>query len=781
MIETRTSSFSGRLALSIVLALLLWPALVHPVYPPETHLDASWQEVLVRAHAQGWQFGRDLIFTWGPWGFLQSQYHLGDEAATTKLIWEVVGKLLVAAGAIALTHRLAAWRQVLFCGLALVFAWLFLDSIYLVLIALAVLGALLRATTPRWQLMLWIAALAFLGQMKFTYNLLAFGGVFCAAGADALRRDFRRAAGLLGGYVLAFVLFWIAAGQNPDNLVPYFRLSWEISQGYATAMAVNETWPVFWCGAGLMACVALFVSQLFCRRENRPFAIGAAAFLAGAWFVVWKHGFTRADGHVQGFFLFTLMLAPVVPALCQPDRRWHWFGLTPVLCLLGIHLADAGLPLRCPGIAWSIERENTFWLLHSGAAPARWRKSFDATHATNPLPEITRVVGSSTVDVFNYDQGVALIPRLNYTPRPVFQSYSAYSPRLMGHNLRFYQSPRAPDFVLWKYITIDWRFPTLDDAMVLVELARGYRPVLSEGDFLLLRKNTPLPARRLERKFLESFTPALGETVALPAARDQAVWLRTEFPLSRLGRLRAFFYKPPVMHAIVTDDGGREINYRVTPLVAEDGFLVGPFLETPDDFAAFLRGRARQWLRSIRFEPESGEEEFWGRPLVQFFALPQMKMANDAPFRQLLAEGIVDRPPESFRSPSPLEYFSIASDRAAQFHAPAELVLPVSPTATQFSGRFGLRDGAYDGGGRTDGVDFVIEGRWPDGRTEVLWRRYLDPRLTAADRGPQTVTVALPAVRPSQLALRTLPGPKDDNQWDWSYWSHLRFAPFSAP
>ena len=57
---------------------------------------------------------------------------------------------------------------------------------------------------------------------------IAFGGVFCAAGASALRRDYRRAAALLGGYLLAFVLFWMAAGQNPNNLVPYFRRSWEM-------------------------------------------------------------------------------------------------------------------------------------------------------------------------------------------------------------------------------------------------------------------------------------------------------------------------------------------------------------------------------------------------------------------------------------------------------------------------------------------------------------------------------------------------------------------------
>ncbi|MDD3179129.1 MAG: hypothetical protein PHQ04_02130 [Opitutaceae bacterium] len=57
---------STRFLFSTLLALILWPSLIQYPSAPETWLDASWQEVLIHAHAQGWQFGRELIFTWGP-------------------------------------------------------------------------------------------------------------------------------------------------------------------------------------------------------------------------------------------------------------------------------------------------------------------------------------------------------------------------------------------------------------------------------------------------------------------------------------------------------------------------------------------------------------------------------------------------------------------------------------------------------------------------------------------------------------------------------------------
>jgi hypothetical protein len=76
------SLFSVRRLIAVILVLLLWPSLCYFPFAPQTSLDASWQQVLIYAHAHHWQFGRDIIFTWGPWGFLNSQFQLGNTCAT---------------------------------------------------------------------------------------------------------------------------------------------------------------------------------------------------------------------------------------------------------------------------------------------------------------------------------------------------------------------------------------------------------------------------------------------------------------------------------------------------------------------------------------------------------------------------------------------------------------------------------------------------------------------------------------------------------------------------
>jgi len=108
------------------------------------------------------------------------------------------------------------------------------------------------------------------------------------------------------------------------------------------------------------------------------------------------------------------------------------------------------------------------------------------------------------------------------------------------------------------------------------------------------------------------------------------------------------------------------------------------------------------------------------------------------------------------------------------------MVLAVPSGARAFAGSYGIRDGAFEGEARTDGVEFTIEGLWADGRRRTLWSHYLDPLNQASDRGSQQLELLLPSDLPARLALRTLPGPKNDNRWDWSYVSGLRFLPAAS-
>lgn len=767
---------SHRYLLGALLVLLLWPALMIIPYTLGTGLDASWQTTLVYARTQGWQFGRDLIFTWGPWGFLHSIFHLGDAAAGARLTWELLGKLLLAVGLVAGIRALSPVRQTVFVVACVLCMPVFQDCAYLLFITVTVLAVLFRPGAHRAELLACVVALAFLAQIKFTYALLAGTGVGLALVVQLSHRRWLPATLTGGGFALAFVAWWLAAGQNPDNIVPYLHRSWEVSTGYADAMGMDESLAVFLSGLAVLCFQSALVWRVWRRQADRMLAAGTALFLLAVWFLTWKHGFTRADGHVLGFFLFALPAGLVLPTLCLPGDRRLWFDLAVVPGLVGLWFFDPTLPAKLPGEALSRLKANITAAFHFASLPAAWRAELEKARPASFLPTIRQKVGRASVDVYNYEQGVALLNGLNYAPRPVFQGYSAYTARLAGRNLRHYQSAAAPEYLLWHHTSIDERFPTLDEAPLIAELPRAYREVLTEGDFLLLQRDSPLPAAPLARELLLRRTATLGESISVPAAPGGALWVQIFPHATKLGRLRAFLYKPALLTLTVTEVFGRETTWRLLPRIAEGGFLLQPFLETQADFSAYLRGRGLKQIQSIRLDAPGGTE-FWQGAEVLFSALPGLPVANEAVYRELVGQGIANLVPAKMVSPSAVEIISVGLDKAALLHAPADMEFPLPAGLTRIQAGFGLRPGAYAQGGQTDGVEFSVVAGWPDGRTEVLWQRGLDPVRQPADRGSQSMGLTLPANSPASLTFRTRPGPAGDTRWDWSYWTQIRFLP----
>ena len=84
------------------------------------------------------------------------------------------------------------------------------------------------------------------------------------------------------------------------------------------------------------------------------------------------------------------------------------------------------------------------------------------------------MIGSQTIDVLNFSQDEVLREHLNYRPRPVFQSYSAYTPALLRRNLQFYEKKKAPRFIFARLQSVDERYPAQDDSLLLEELPRRY-------------------------------------------------------------------------------------------------------------------------------------------------------------------------------------------------------------------------------------------------------------------------------------------------------------------
>jgi hypothetical protein len=131
--------------------------------------------------------------------------------------------------------------------------------------------------------------------------------------------------------------------------------------------------------------------------------------------------------------------------------------------------------------------------------------------------------------------------------------------------------------------------------------------------------------------------------------------------------------------------------------------------------------------------------------------------------------------PVAVRSQYGVGSADVEGRRVLNAHAPSELVFHPAPGARQVRVVAGLPDAAFAPGSPavTDGITVEILAVSAGGLRQVLHHRQLDPAHTAADRGPQTITVDLPQPFSGELLLRLGNGPSGNPTNDWAYWASV--------
>lgn len=614
-----------------VLFSLTWLILLKfPVQALITNLDDSWRSVLAYGAHQHMQFGRDIIFTYGPLGYLHSYIHSGWHF-TAKIIWEIAFSALAAAAAVAIGVRLPGriTRAVFFIAFWTTSAAVCPvgpDPIYLFCIV-ALASWMIRAEGRRDQALLAGAlALGVLSLTKFTFATVSTAAIGTVCLIEIVRGNPKRAAWAASCYLAGFLAAWLACGQAISNLPAYVRASWEIVSGYK-AMALASVEGILRIGVtvcGLFA-VALALAAVGAGFQN-PDALPQVVFFAFTFFLAWKEGFVRADGHCLIFFSFALSLPFVIMAfLPLPQRRR---GAVAGALAAAFLVAWIGLDAVNKHCGYTRPRESAYWEAPAQEGLKNLKTLFQlrtlqqhldaklaAQRAAEDLPAIRALVGRAPVDMLGYSQGALLLNGLNYRPRPVIQSYSAYDPWLLQKNAAYYEGKDAPEFVVYRMESIDDRFPTLDDSAALAVLLRRYSPLITEKSYLLWRKNEEAaePIRTAPS------APArfrFEQEIPVPDSGGSAQWAALRIRPSLLGRLRGFLYQEPPVTLRVLTESGRWKSHRLIPGMAEAGFLLNPYLENNwDVLCACTGGRRDKRIRALMVTLGRGEERYFQKTL----------------------------------------------------------------------------------------------------------------------------------------------------------------------
>ncbi len=764
------------------LVLVVWLGLMKFPNAPAADLDPSWRMVLGFAQQHGLQFGTELVFNYGPLGYLLPATNMGALYAH-HVAWQLAANGVIALSIYALGRRFSGWRLGLYYAYFLFFGVGYVDVVHMIAILLFGLALLREGVVSRpWLAALLSAGLGLLSVVKFTNLMLAGFIVLCVVGFHAWRHRWRDAAVVGVAAVVGFLGSWVAWGQHLGNLPAYLINSLAISSGYVEGMGLDGPTSILLLALGALAAIGLYLALTLVRPVDAPRALAAALIAAAASFLNWKHGFVRADGHVLAHFFICLFFAVSAPVLLQdegPFRRTKGalLALAGLLSLAGIALSS---PVTVTDAATSLNyrlKDSVRQLIHLPQFAEQSRTEYKAASELYVLPAAQSLVGQGSVDVLGNEQAYALFNHLTYRPRPVIQSFSTFNERLQRLNGDFIASARAPEFFLQKVQTIDHRLPSLDDSLLTRYLYHHYTYLLDDHDFLVWRRNAPDAA--LDRQTpLSSATLKFGERLVMPSLGDTPIWCELDLRPSLLGRLRDFVYKPPTPMLAVADGSSVVNSYRIVPGMARAGFLVYPHFTGNYGIKAFERGGPGPRITAFSVELDPALRRYFQSDIhVRFFTLPPFPRAHgeDAVAPEVRYR-VFSQVPSVVNAPFPTDILVENHKEVLLAHPPSSIEFELAPANRHATGHFGLVANAYTNGNTTDGAEFIIE--WINAKGEVsrVFYRLLKPLTVPGDRGEQSFDFVVPPGG-GRLVLRTTPGPDENIAFDWTYWTDVKFAP----
>lgn len=575
--------------MSLVATVLSWRPVAWAKVAPD--LDASWQSGLAEAFEHGLQWGPGVIFSFGPYGFVDTLepfyrntalvavlFALGVSWGIAALVvsalrpsWGLLPASAIAWAVLGVANGRTGYADlasVLALGLALGAFWSCSGARRLALLGLlgAVAGFLLLTKFNDGLVSLGLVVVVVTGQF-FIGGLRAFGRGL-AAGAVAM--------------VAAFLSAWTGAAQSLSHLQSYLRGSLAVALGYSSAMGLSRgRWEEDIFAAAALGLLAAVFYLAACRL---PVALGAkvclgVALVGWSW-ATFKEGFVRHDLHDLTFF----GLVAVALALARLRRRamvLQGGALAATTCFFCLAAGAVPPQLHSPAASASALLADLRAVTGLGSfSSANRQLRADLVAAGNSLPPraLALAEGHSVAIEPALEAAAFVYRRLRWDPEPVLQGYSAYTSYLDHLDASFLSSARAPQLIVYQPSqVIDGRDPWMDPPATLEAMYCHYRQVAVAGGWQVLSRLRE-PGRCLKPRFVERARAHFGQPVEVPQARGAMVVATFSLNLPVTYKLEDVLLRPPIMRvALWPADGGGPVSYRFVPGTAGDlHVLVAP-------------------------------------------------------------------------------------------------------------------------------------------------------------------------------------------------------------
>lgn len=556
---------------------------------PGGGLDPSWVLGMAEAVSKGMDIGKDVIFTFGPYSYVYTKLYTPDTALA---MYGACFFLATTFGAMLLRCLSGASnKSILIFSLVLAATSLSRDAVFFVFIFSVglVIAENLKAALERKEekqqdtllIAIGLVTLSLLPLVKGTLLILSFG-VWGMAMILAITQKSKWTSLLF--FVLppiSVVLFWISSGQDLRYLDDYFLNIIPIISGYSEAMAKDGPLEEVL----LFLILASAVFYLFIKNFSKSLWVTLFVLVYAVSFlmITMKAGLVRHDGHAIISFSFIVIASFLVAISLGSKKSWS-VAVVCFVCAYGVfgsygRLGFVDIDKRVYDYYASVKIGVSKYL-DSDYFDKRYNAAMEKISSEFSFSGI-----SGTVDTYPWDQSNLIASGLDWNPRPVFQSYSAYTKELVQKNVSHLRSESGPDSIIFSVKSIDGRHPMQDDGVSRVEILKNYKAIGFESESILFGERDKEYKEFVDfSEVVQSGTAAVGSNVVLPDSEGY-YFLKMNIKKNFLGAISSVLFKPSTVQLVVNGDDGWRKSYRIVSGSVSAGFLLSPNLESTERLA----------------------------------------------------------------------------------------------------------------------------------------------------------------------------------------------------
>jgi hypothetical protein len=593
------------LLISLTATYFLFPTYFDmPIYPvPPSNdfwagLDPSWVSGVNYVNLKGLVWGKDFVFTLGPLSYLGTRVGWGQSGLDFILfdLFCSINFLIIFFKNYTRSKNKIITAIFIF-AIALILPP-YLGSLYSFILLSFLLFWIKESIDNKGHLPYFfqIIILVLLFYLKFNTGLISFV-LFISAIAYKLIFKKGNPIFLVLYLILPGVLIYFTSIALKVSLPDYIETALSIVSGYNDVMYFSRKFCdrhvfTFIC---LLIPLGILAYQLFKEGKKNLFYNLFVLFLFSvSAFVLFKQAFVRADeSHVREFFYCILFIVFCITDFHLNIGNKYRYGL--VFVLLGISLFYTN---KLDPNAFSLTQKISKKGYIEGYQNFTPLSGFRLFPNGNQFPDtIKNAIGNNAVDAYPWNTQVLLENKLNFTPRPVFQAYAAYTPELEQLNFEYYSSSKAPKFVIYDYCSIDERYPLFDESKLNLLLATNYtcRDTLAVNNRqqLLLEKTSD---KKITLIPIREYAMNLGD----PLKPQEGIYYKVFLYRNLLGDFVSMVNHAPEISLTIVNKDGNTKEYKTSKGLLETGIFGTQQITNVKDFKS-LTAQENKDQRQIDF------------------------------------------------------------------------------------------------------------------------------------------------------------------------------------